>query len=162
MYLGERIKNILKEKGLTQKQLSIATKIPPSSIVDIIKSRVEPSVYKVQAIANYLNVDLAWLITGVEYRPELQENAEQWRISDGAKHGYNATRSAMHVRVIMNACAMDKEQFAQALGIPVTLLELYLKKGIPESDIVYKMIKLGREHGEPVDLEWFVTGLGKK
>jgi transcriptional regulator with XRE-family HTH domain len=162
MHLGNRIKSLLDKAKISQKKLATDIGLPEKTIGRIIRGEVEPGVYKVKAVADYLNVDLTWLISGVRYRPELQEATEVWRISDGAEPGYNSLRSAKHIHIIMNACAMDKEAFARELQIPVSLLDKYLEKGIPESEIIYKMIKMAREHGEPVDLEWFVTGLENK
>jgi transcriptional regulator with XRE-family HTH domain len=73
MTLGERIKDILKKKGISQKKLANDLGIPESTITALLKSKYEPSVYKVKAIAKYLNLDLTWLITGVMYKSELQE-----------------------------------------------------------------------------------------
>lgn len=159
--LGTRIKNKLKERKISQKDLAKNIGITEKQIGRIVRSEVEPGVNKVKAIAKYLDIDLHELITGTSYIPSLQEQ-KLWRISDGAKEGYTNTRSARHIRVIMNACAMNKEQFAEKLGINLNTLEYYLEHGIPESKIILDIIELGRKADLPIDLKWFVTGTGDK
>ena len=159
--MGDRIKSILSEKRLSQKELAKAIGLSEKQVSRIINSEVEPGVNKVKSIAEFLNLDLHWLISGTSYNYKLQEK-EYWRISDGAHPGYSDLRSARHIRIIMNACGMSKEQFANALGIELSLFDHYLDHGIPESEIILKIIDLGREKaGLPIDLKWFVTGLEK-
>lgn len=67
--MGSRIKDVLKSNGITQEELSNETKIPLRTISNIVGNKSEPSVYKVKAIAEYLNIDLNLLITGKAYTP---------------------------------------------------------------------------------------------
>lgn len=71
--IGKRIKKILKENRQTQKELSQVTGIPESTLSDIIKEKKDPGISKVNLIADFLKVDLHWLITGQTFR-----EAAQW------------------------------------------------------------------------------------
>lgn len=66
--IGARIKKILKENRQTQKELSHATGIPESTFSDIIKGKKDPGLSKIDLIADFLKVDLHWLITGQTFR----------------------------------------------------------------------------------------------
>jgi transcriptional regulator with XRE-family HTH domain len=66
--IGARIKKILKENRQTQKELSRATGIPESTFSDIIKGKKDPGLSKISLIADFLKVDLHWLITGQTFR----------------------------------------------------------------------------------------------
>lgn len=62
--LGDRIKKLLKERGLSQKAAALALDMPELTFGRIIRSEVEPGYLKVMQIANLLKADLNWLITG--------------------------------------------------------------------------------------------------
>ena len=66
MSIGERILKIIKEKGMTQKEFSIRTGIPQSTM-SCWKSRGQiPGMDKLQIICDTLNVDPYYLISGTE------------------------------------------------------------------------------------------------
>lgn len=67
--IGQRIKQLLKSRAQSQKALSQATGIPQSTLSDIIKEKKQPSIDKVQLIADFLQVDLHWLIAGRPFTP---------------------------------------------------------------------------------------------
>lgn len=66
--IGARIKQILRENKQSQKELSRATGIPESTLSDIIKEKKEPGMDKVRLIAEFLEVDLNWLVKGEAFR----------------------------------------------------------------------------------------------
>jgi transcriptional regulator with XRE-family HTH domain len=66
--IGARVKKILKENRQTQKELSQITGIPESTLSDIIKEKKDPGLSKINLIAEFLGVDLHWLITGQNFR----------------------------------------------------------------------------------------------
>lgn len=67
--IGQRIKQLLKSREQSQKALSQATGIPQSTLSDIIKEKKQPSIDKVELIADFLQVDLHWLIAGRPFSP---------------------------------------------------------------------------------------------
>ena len=90
--IGERIKKVLKENRQTQKELSQATGIPESTLSNIIKEKKEPGIFKINLIADFLQVDLHWLITGQTFA-----EAAQWagKVAESLARGdYGAGRKA--------------------------------------------------------------------
>ena len=79
--IGDRIKESLKRASIKQKQLAIALRIPEQTISAIIKNRAEPGVYKIEMIANYLGIDLNWLITGKHLEERRKEYKQNIKIS---------------------------------------------------------------------------------
>ena len=63
-YVGRRVKQILKANKQTQKELSQATGIPESTLSDILKGEKETGIDKMRLIAEFLKVDLHWLVEG--------------------------------------------------------------------------------------------------
>ena len=61
---GERLKIIMRERGITQKQLAQVLGTSHSLISEYIHNKKEPSIFKAVMIADFLGVDLHWLITG--------------------------------------------------------------------------------------------------
>lgn len=61
--LGSKIKLLLDEKGLTQKDFAEALGITrPATINDWIKHRTEPKIDNLIAIADYFNVSIDYLV----------------------------------------------------------------------------------------------------
>lgn len=58
MTLGENLKNIMKEKGLTVRKLADQLHMSPSYLSDIRNDRQDPSLSKLKEIANALDVDV--------------------------------------------------------------------------------------------------------
>jgi len=66
---GDRLKILLKERGITQKQLAKYLGTSHSLISEYISNKKEPGIYKAKLIADFLSVDLYWLITGKHQVP---------------------------------------------------------------------------------------------
>ncbi|NIV15469.1 MAG: helix-turn-helix domain-containing protein, partial [Aliifodinibius sp.] len=83
--IGKRIKQLLKSSRQTQKQLSISTGIPESTLSEIIHGKKDPSISKIKTLAEFFNVDLNWLVSGKPF-----EKGEQTMLavaeSGQAKH----------------------------------------------------------------------------
>ncbi len=67
---GERLKKILKIRRITQKDLAKITGLSQSTISFYIANKKSPSVINAKKIADSLNVDLNWLLSGEEYDDE--------------------------------------------------------------------------------------------
>ena len=68
MTVGERIIQILEEKGLTQKEFSRLTGIPKSTISTWKVRKQNPGMDKLGIICDVLNVDPYYLTTGVDMK----------------------------------------------------------------------------------------------
>lgn len=66
MTIGERILKLIKAKGMTQKEFSIRTGIPQSTISDWKGKRLNPGSDKLLIICDVLGVDPYYLISGTE------------------------------------------------------------------------------------------------
>jgi transcriptional regulator with XRE-family HTH domain len=75
--LGERIKEILNSAHISQKKMAHDLGIPEATISAIIKAKAEPGVFKIKIIADYLGVDLNWLITGKSYDQRIKNGHNQ-------------------------------------------------------------------------------------
>lgn len=66
MTINERIFDLLKKKGISQKDFSIETGISPSTISDWKKKGTNPASDKILVICDVLNVSPYYLLSGVE------------------------------------------------------------------------------------------------
>ena len=97
-----RLKNIMKERKITQTELAKRTGIRQSSISDWLNDRYEPKQDKVYIIAKALNVSPAWLLgyddtssnqsEGYYVDPETAEYAEYLRTRPEARLLFSASR----------------------------------------------------------------------
>lgn len=72
--LGDRIKQLIKGKGLSQKAVAKAIGMTELTLGRIIRNEVEAGYLKVKIIADFLNADLNWLITGQTLEQRQGEN----------------------------------------------------------------------------------------
>jgi len=63
--LGQRLNYLLKKKNIKARTLAKGIGLPETTISNILHDKFEPGVYKIKKIAEYLDADLHWLITGV-------------------------------------------------------------------------------------------------
>ena len=89
--IGERIKAVLKEKKLRQIHLSEGTGIPKSTLSEIITGKKKTSFENMNLIAEFLDIDLHWLVKGNVYN-ENPGHAGQVAESAG-KTQYNLPKS---------------------------------------------------------------------
>ena len=97
-----RLKNIMKERKITQTELAKRTGIRQSSISDWLNDRYEPKQDKVYIIAKALNVSPAWLLgydepstnqtEGYYVDPETAEFAEYLRTRPCARMLFSAAK----------------------------------------------------------------------
>lgn len=66
MTIGERVLVLLRERGISQKELSRRTGIPPSTICDWKGKKLNPGSDKILPICAVLGVDPYYLISGTE------------------------------------------------------------------------------------------------
>ncbi|MBQ2705621.1 MAG: helix-turn-helix transcriptional regulator [Agathobacter sp.] len=66
MTISEKIFEILDAKGISQKELSIATNIPQSTISDWRKKKTNPASDKILAICDFLGVSPYQLLSNVK------------------------------------------------------------------------------------------------
>ena len=74
MTFGERVSEIIGQRGLSQRQIELQTgrvgqKVTQSHLSRIINGQM-PSLDRAMALAEVLGVSLDWLTTGKTYRPE--------------------------------------------------------------------------------------------
>lgn len=71
MTIGERVLEIVHEKGMTQKEFSEATGIPQSTMSSWKRKKQNPALNKLQVICDTLQVDPYYLISGSERNEHL-------------------------------------------------------------------------------------------
>ncbi|MCR5416745.1 MAG: helix-turn-helix domain-containing protein [Pseudobutyrivibrio sp.] len=66
MTISERVLEILDERKISQKEFSIKTGIPQTTISDWRKKKTNPASDKILIICKVLNVSPEWLLSGIE------------------------------------------------------------------------------------------------
>ena len=66
MTVGERVLALIKERGLTQKEVSIRTGIPQSTISDWRSKKINPGSEKIMVLSEVLGVSPQYLLSGSE------------------------------------------------------------------------------------------------
>lgn len=65
MSFGERLKQVIDDKGITPYELSMRINVSQATLSRILtNSTTKPSIKTVEAIADYLHVSREWLLTG--------------------------------------------------------------------------------------------------
>ena len=65
MTFGERLRQVIENKGITPYQLSAKTNISQATLSRILaNSTTKPSIKTVEVIADYLQISREWLLTG--------------------------------------------------------------------------------------------------
>ena len=65
MSFGERLRQVIEEKGITPYELSAKTNVSPATLSRIFaNSTTKPSIKTVEVIADYLQISRDWLLTG--------------------------------------------------------------------------------------------------
>ena len=73
MTIGERVKELIVERGMTQKQFSERTGIPQSTISDWKSKKLNPASDKIAIICEVLEIDPSLLLSGssgIKYESE--------------------------------------------------------------------------------------------
>lgn len=73
MIISERIFQILKEKGISQKDFAMATGIPQSTISDWKGKHVNPAADKIMVICDVLDISPSELLTGTD-------DSSKWKV----------------------------------------------------------------------------------
>ena len=74
MTIGERVLNLVHEKGMTQKEFSERTGIPQSTMSSWKGKKQNPSIDKVKVICNVLDIDPMFLVSGTESNERLNSD----------------------------------------------------------------------------------------
>ena len=65
MSFGERLRQVIEEKGITPYELSAKTNVSQATLSRIFaNSTTKPSIKTVEVIADYLQISRDWLLTG--------------------------------------------------------------------------------------------------
>jgi transcriptional regulator with XRE-family HTH domain len=71
--IGDRVKKLLKNKGITAYELSEITGISQSTLSRIINKNTKPNIENSKLLSNYFNVTKEWLLTG-DIKKEFNDN----------------------------------------------------------------------------------------
>lgn len=75
MELGNRIRELRKEKSATLKDVSDATQLSVSFLSDVERNRTRPSLESLKVLADYIGINLTDLLDGVSFAGEKTERA---------------------------------------------------------------------------------------
>lgn len=87
MTISERIFDLLKERGMTQKEFSERTGIKQSTISEWKSKRTNPSADKIMIICSVLDVDMSWLLSGAEVKSDYRNSLDNYVISKESEQG---------------------------------------------------------------------------
>ena len=62
MNFGRKLKGLIEEKGITQKELSLQLNIAPSTVSSYVQNTREPDFATLKLIAEYFNVTIDYLL----------------------------------------------------------------------------------------------------
>lgn len=74
MTVGERVLLLIHERGMTQKEFSLKTGIPQSTMSSWKGKRQNPSIDKLMTICDALDVDPYYLISATEFKTEVNHD----------------------------------------------------------------------------------------
>ena len=98
--MWEVFEKLLKERGLRQYDISKALNISPSLFSDWKKGRYQPKQDKLQAIADYLDVSLKYLMTG---QADLPEDAPEYLFDEEAREAAEFLHKNPQYKVLFSA-----------------------------------------------------------
>lgn len=116
MLIRDRIFQKLDELDMTQKEFSIRTGIPQTTISDWRKKRTNPTAEKIMVICKVLDVTPEWLLSGIEPQGD-RGNPQKWYAIDSETEvgrlvvTFNAMNHGMQERLLGYAEALSKMQF---------------------------------------------------
>ncbi len=111
MTISQRIFNILKEKNLSQKDLSEHTGISPAAISSWKSRKTNPSSDKIMKICEFLEVSPFYLLTG-----ESESNARNLLLTDSAD-SYHTTVSKEELDLLRMFHQISDLEKGRILGI---------------------------------------------
>ncbi|MBQ6090879.1 MAG: helix-turn-helix domain-containing protein [Lachnospiraceae bacterium] len=117
MTIRDRIFDRLDQLGMTQKEFSEKTGIPQTTVSDWRKKRTNPSSEKIMVICKVLDVDIEWLLCGVEGGGD----------RSGPRDWYAIELETDCGRLVTDFNSMDKALQARLLGYAEALRE-YMNK----------------------------------
>ena len=106
MTIRDRIFDRLDELDMTQKEFSIRTGIPQTTVSDWRKKRTNPASEKIMEICKVLDVDVEWLLCGVEGNGDRSGPRDWYAIESHTDCG----------RLVSDFVSMDKTTQARLLG----------------------------------------------
>ncbi len=133
--IGERIKNLLKARHLKQKQLAIGAGVSEATMSDILKSKHDPGVHTIRRIAEYLDVDLNWLITGKYLEERRAETNQSVKISGKDIH-------TEHIHIIGNGNILYERRADYKPEKMAEIIEKCLSLSPASRDAVIKIIEV--------------------
>lgn len=118
-----RLKNVMKERKITQTELAKRTGIRQSSISDWLNDRYEPKQDKVYIIAKALNVSPAWLLGYDENIPTNEQSSNYYLDAETAEYA-EMLRTRPEMRMLFSASrGISKEDMEKAVEY-IELLKL--------------------------------------
>ena len=118
--IGKRIKDVLTEKGLRQIHLAEGTGIPKSTLSEIINGKKKTSVENMQLVADFLDVDLHWLVKGDAYQ-QSPGKAQQVAEALGRKQYNRGKPSSKQSKSIDSLKDFNKKHMQEIFKILKTL-----------------------------------------
>lgn len=111
-----RLKNVMKERKITQTELAKRTGIRQSSISDWLNDRYEPKQDKVYIIAKALNVSPAWLLGYDENIPTNEQSSNYYLDAETAEYA-EMLRTRPEMRMLFSASrGISKEEMQEAVN----------------------------------------------
>ena len=116
MTIRDRIFEKLEELNMTQKEFSLRTGIPQTTVSDWRKKKTNPTAEKIMVICKVLGVTPEWLLSGVETRGTRSNPMEWYAVDAGTEAGYiitaynsfDASRQARLFGYVQTLQAMDE------------------------------------------------------
>ena len=114
MTIRDRIFDKLDELGMTQKEFSVRTGIPQSTVSDWRKKKTNPTAEKIMIICKVLDVDPVWLLSGIEAQGDRGGPQDWFAIEASTDSG----------KLLIEFNSMNKSQQARLLGYAEAINQL--------------------------------------
>ena len=169
--IGKRIKQLIRNKGITQVEFAWKLGVNPSNIAKWTDGSYLPSADTLLAMAKITGISIDWILTGKEKTPSITIDNKDYPVSIPAPDGHLSSREEGNpvkpkqndlksiggrLRSIRKSLRLDKEEMANLLGIaaPSTVSEYEINQIEPSLAIVDKYAQIGK-----VSPLWILSGI---
>jgi transcriptional regulator with XRE-family HTH domain len=135
---GQRLKIAIKNAGFTQRQISELLQVSDDTITNYVKGRTKPNAVLAGKLANLLNIDLQWLLTGA--------------IANIEDNQYNKEFS-QRLKQLLDAAGYNHTNFAVATGLDQAALDRILQGEVPDAPTLCRIARALH-----TSVEWLLTG----
>jgi transcriptional regulator with XRE-family HTH domain len=85
MSISQRIKKLLVENNLSQKEMAVILKVDASQFSKIVSGKLQPTLIQLMEISSFFKVSLDWICFGREFEANVDFNINYKELSEARK-----------------------------------------------------------------------------